>query len=88
MEAINVLSDFDTLYQSLYPVAATQQLSTSVPAVSPVADVTVAGGLSTTQIVAGVVLVAVVVVGCYYVYHLQQQAMQRQLLQGAYTTSL
>ncbi len=88
MEAINVLSDFDTLYQSLYPVAARQPLSTSVPAVSAVPDVTSTGNISTTQIVAGVVLVAVVVVGCYYVYHLQQQAKQRQLLQGAYTTSL
>lgn len=76
MQNLTTITDFDQLYQSLYPATTLKSVSSTVPATTaPVSAVK--GGLTGPEIILGVTCVIVVAYGCYYLYNLHQQERKR-----------
>ena len=76
MQNLTTITDFDQLYQSIYPATTLQTgPSTSSPTTATLS--TVKGGLTGPEIILGIACVVVVAYGCYHLYNLHQQERKR-----------
>lgn len=70
METPVMITDFEQLYQSIYPATTVLGGTAGVPS-APVS--TIESPVSSTEILLGIACVVVVAYGCYYIYRLHEE---------------
>lgn len=78
MQNLTTITDFDQLYQSIYPATTLQVVSSTIPSTTAPAS-TVKGGLTGSEIILGIACVVIVAYGCYHIYKLREQERARQI---------